>query len=111
MANPQPSSGTTSIRPPASVKKCLLLKWGLLILPLGYLWFHLLDNLRLEWTTDPQYSYGLVVPLLVVGLLLRRWQHIAGRQCSSMAGNPHLAILLCGLLAFLYLPTRLVEEA
>src|SRR5271170_1071982 len=114
MANPQPS-GTKSIHLPgrsaASGKKRFLLKWVLLILPLGYLWFHLLDNLRLEWTTDPQYSYGMVVPLLVVGLLLRRWQHVAGRQCASMAGNPQLAVLLCGLLAFLYLPTRLIEAA
>lgn len=85
--------------------------WVLLILPLGYLWFRLIDNLRLEWISNPQYSYGLVVPLLVIGLLLRRWQHIAGRQYSSMAGNPWPAVLLCGLLAFLYLPTRLIEAA
>lgn len=115
MANPEESSGTMPIhlpgQPAAPGKNRLLLKWALLILPLGYLWFHLIDNLRLEWATDPQYSYGLVVPLLVVGLLFRRWQHIGGRQCVSVAGNPQPVILLCGLLALLYLPTRLIEEA
>jgi exosortase len=115
MANPEESSGSKSIhlpgQPAALGKNRLLLKWALLTLPLGYLWFHLLDNLRLEWTTDPQYSYGLVVPLLVIGLLFRRWQHNAGRRCDSVAGNPWLAVWLCGMLAFLYLPTRLVEEA
>jgi len=115
MANPEESSGAASIhlpgQPSAPGKGRSLAKWALLILPLGYLWFHLLDNLRLEWTTDPQYSYGLVVPLLVIGLLLRRWQHLAGRPCASVAVNPWPAVLLICLLAFLYLPTRLVEEA
>ena len=115
MANPEESSGAASVHPPgqpsAPGKGCSLAKWALLILPLGYLWFHLLDNLRFEWTTDPQYSYGLVVPLLVIGLLFRRWQHLAGRPCASAAVNPWLAIFICGMLAFLYLPTRLVEEA
>ncbi len=115
MANPDESSGAASIHPPgqpsAPGKGRSFAKWALLILPLGYLWFHLLDNLRLEWTTDPQYSYGLVVPLLVIGLLMRRWQHCAGRSCASVAGNPWLAVLFVCLLAFLYLPTRLVEEA
>jgi len=114
MAIPEDLSGMASMRlpgqPPDSRIRHTLLKWAMLVLPLGYLWFHLIDNLRLEWTTDPQYSYGLVVPLLVVGLLLRRWQH-SGSPCASMAGNPWQAVLLCGFFAFLYLPTRLVEEA
>lgn len=88
-----------------------ILKWVWLVLPLGYLWFRLIDDLRLEWSTNPQYSYGLVVPLLVVGLLLRRWQQPAGRYCGSVAGNPWPAILFCGGLALLYLPTRLIEAA
>jgi exosortase len=115
MNNSEESSDAASIhlpgQPATPGKSRYLLKWALVILPLGYLWFHLVDNLFLEWTTDPQYSYGLVVPLLVVGLLLRRWQHIAGHKCASVAGNPWLAVLLCSLLAFLYLPTRLIEAA
>jgi exosortase len=87
------------------------IQWVLILLPLGYLWFHLIDNLRLEWSSNPQYSYGLVVPLLVIGLLLRRWQHIAGHRDPSVAGNPWPAVLLCGLVMFFYLPTRLVEAA
>ena len=113
MSNPKQSSGAASIATnrKSEIGNRKLVEWGLLILPLGYLWFHLINNLRLEWTTDPQYSYGLVVPLLIVGLLFRRWQHLEGRPCGSVAGNPLLAVLLCGLLMFLYLPTRLVEEA
>ena len=87
-------------------------KWALLALPLGYLWFRLIDNLRLEWSSNPQYSYGLVVPILVAGLLLRRWHH--AKQIShgnSCAEKGLLPVLFCVALAFLYLPTRLVEEA
>jgi exosortase len=98
-------------QPLAPDRSRFLLKWLWLFLPLGYLWFHLIDNLRMEWSTNPQYSYGLVVPLLVAGLLLRRWQRIAGSGSGPAAGNPWLAVLLCGLLAFLYMPTRLIEAA
>jgi len=115
MANREASAGAASVHLPAQPENLgkgrFLLKWAMLVPPLGYLWFHLINNLRLEWTTDPQYSYGLVVPLLAVGLLMRRWQHLEGRPGRSAAGNPWLAVLLCGLLAFLYLPTRLIEEA
>lgn len=88
-----------------------LLKWIFLILPLGFLWFRLIDNLRLEWSTNPQYSYGLVVPILMIGLLVRRWQRAGGIRWSPPASNPWPAILIGCALAFLYLPTRLVEEA
>jgi len=108
------SAGTTfltSKAPAGSERSRSFLKWGWLVLPLGYLWFHLIDNLRLEWETNPQYSYGLVVPLLAIGLLLRRWQ-FAGAGCrEEMASNPWPAVFFCGVLAFLYLPTRLIEAA
>ena len=115
MATTESPSTATSLRPAvqpeASGKKHLLLKWGLLILPLGYLWFRLIDNLELEWSSNPQYSYGMVVPLLVIGLLLRRWQREAGWQNGPPTTNPWPMVILAIGLAFLYLPTRLVEAA
>jgi exosortase len=93
-------------------EKNFLHQWALLTLPLGYLWFRLIDNLRLEWSSNPQYSYGLVVPILVAGLLLRRWHH--AKEIShenSCAEKCLLPVLLCAALAFLYLPTRLIETA
>jgi len=115
MANREESSDATNIhargQPETSDKNRAFLKWALLALPLGYLWYHLIDNLRLEWTTNPQYSYGLVVPVLAIGLLVRRWHGAKNRHCGSRAENPWPAVLLCGLLVFLYLPTRLVEAA
>jgi hypothetical protein len=85
--------------------------WLWLILPLGYLWFHLIDNLRFEWSSNPQYSYGLVVPILVVGLLVRRWHQVEGEPWLPPAGSSRPAMVVSGILAFLYLPTRLIEAA
>ena len=37
--------------------------WLLLCaLPLAWLWWVLIDDLRVEWTINPQYSYGWAVP-------------------------------------------------
>jgi exosortase len=92
-------------------KKQEKIAWLLMLLPLGYLWFRLISNLQLEWNSNPQYSYGLVVPLLVVGLILRRWHQamrVAQTSETSVKASWWLMLLVP---AFLYLPTRLVEAA
>jgi len=97
---------------PAGAVKFSALKWALLLLPFAWLWFHLVDNLRLQWTTDPQYSYGLVMPLLTAGLLLRRWQRFSGSplQTAEFKNATLIAAFIIGLI-LLYFPTRLLEEA
>jgi len=86
--------------------------WWVLLLPFAWLWFHLIDNLRLEWATDPQYSYSLVVPVLILGLLFRRWQKYANVPLpASRIGYGGLLVALAAFLVLLYLPTRLIEEA
>src|ERR1039458_7905528 len=119
------------------------LKWALVLLPLAYLWFRLINNLWPEWTTNPQYGYGLLVPFLCLGLLIRRWEKKqkaeSGKQPGEVTspleygkdstghGNftgqgpvkyakdftgqrkQKSTVLLFALLAFLYLPTRLIE--
>lgn len=37
-------------------------------------WFAVIQILWTDWRVDPQYSYGILVPLLVVGLLMKRWE-------------------------------------
>ena len=103
----------------------------LVLLSFALLWFVLISQLRVEWTVDPQYSYGWVVPFLCLGLFLRRWQTIPqnGRQTvegrnekseprpGSPANFSHellkapCLIALFATLAFLVLPLRLVLEA
>jgi exosortase len=73
----------------------------------------------LEWATDPQYGYGWAVPILCLGLLVRRWHHLrtlevnnpdTGTQTAARSPAPVVTILF-GILAFCYLPTRLIEGA
>ena len=48
---------------------------GLLLLALavfGFLWFELINQLRVEWSVNPQYSYGWAVPFLCAYLLYER---------------------------------------
>lgn len=37
-------------------------------------WFAVFRILWTDWTIDPQYSYGLLVPILALGLLLKLWE-------------------------------------
>jgi exosortase len=81
------------------------------------LWFILIDQLRLEWTVNTQYSYGWVMPILVAGLLLRRRtndlpQSLAARAIGqSYTTAVQFVPFLFVLCAFLILPCRLVLEA
>ncbi len=97
---------------PASGVKHPKFKGALLILPLVWLWFHLIHNLWFQWTTDPQYSYGLVVPLLTAGLLIRRWHRFSGFHLQNgELSQSRLLIAFIASLVLVYLPVRLLEEA
>src|SRR2546422_10296596 len=50
-------------------------KTAVLLLPLAWLWYRLIDHLRIEWSVNPQYSYGYAVPFLCLVLL---WQRLRG---------------------------------
>ena len=86
---------------------------ALCALPLAWLWFVLINDLRVEWTVNPQYSYGWAVPFLCVFLL---WQSAKREAPSGKHSAPcSLRLAPCALLfalcALLYAPTRLIEEA
>jgi exosortase/archaeosortase family protein len=84
---------------------------------LAFLWFVLINDLRVEWTVNPQYSYGWAVPFLCAFLL---WQRIQGSHHRPLTTDHRLPTakapssiyyLLIALCALLYAPTRLIEEA
>ncbi len=82
---------------------------ALWLAPLAWLWGVLLNDLRVEWTVNPQYSYGWAVPFLCLFLLARN-----ARSRLPAPGSPlpaPLFPLFCWLLALLYLPARLIQEA
>ncbi len=95
-----------------------LIGWVVLLSALAWLWYRLIDDLRGEWASNPQYGYGFVVPILCIGLICRRWGSLretyaaeagAGTAFSGMGGKVILGAL--ALLALMYLPTRVIEEA
>ncbi|MEJ0090096.1 MAG: exosortase/archaeosortase family protein [Limisphaerales bacterium] len=102
-----PEKSRSSAGPSGNASK---LKWIIALLPLAYLWFQLIDNLQVEWTTNPQYGYGWVVPLLSAGLILRQWP-FPPRVPPARGSAFWLAVIAFMGLAFLYLPTRLIEAA
>ena len=98
------------------------------LLPLAWLWFVLVNDLRVEWTVNPQYSYGWAVPFLCAFLIWQKiqksevggsWSVAGGRRQEDVASVgkgspvsgfrfPIFALVFC---AVLYAPTRLIEEA
>ena len=87
------------------------------LLPLAWLWFALINDLRVEWTVNPQYSYGWAAPFLCAFLI---WQRIQGSHHRPLTTDHRLPTakapssifyLLFALCAVLYVPTRLIEVA
>ena len=74
----------------------------------GILWLELIVQLKGEWWLNPQYNYGLIVPVLVAYLFWKRWQI---RPVPMTPTKPALAILLIVISAVLFLPVRLLAEA
>jgi len=84
---------------------------ALLVVFLGWLWLLLINHLRIEWTLNPQYGYGWALPFLCLYLI---WKKCINLQPAAApisqppaAGSYYLLILL----ALLYAPTHLIEEA
>jgi exosortase len=115
MPLPKQSVSTTTANPeirPTSPYSFPVLKWIIILLPVSYLWFRLINNLWPEWTTNPQYGFGLLVPLLCLGLLIRRWHSYTAMGVQKPVVRRRWSVVpLLGILALLYLPTRLIEAA
>jgi exosortase len=64
------------------------------LLPLAWLWYRLIDHLRIEWSVNPQYSYGWAVPLLCAYLIWReyvttkRHDHKTSQPPDCETGSP-----------------------
>jgi exosortase len=50
-------------------------------------WFCVIRMLWNDWRIDPQYSYGMLVPLLVFGLLVKRSEDSSGPSASDAKGS------------------------
>lgn len=74
-----------------------------------------MNHLHVEWSVNPQYTYGWAVPFMCGYLLWRKLGE--NRNPQSAIHDPVarqsslVALFCCGLLALLFAPTRLIEEA
>ncbi|MCX6968502.1 MAG: exosortase/archaeosortase family protein [Verrucomicrobia bacterium] len=75
----------------------------------GGMWLLLVNQLWLEWSTNPDYSYGFVVPLLALYLFALRWQSWQPPACP--APTPRSLWFSIGFLAFCLFPVRLLQVA
>jgi exosortase len=79
-----------------------------LALVFGTLWIELFRQLQPEWALNPQYSYGWLVPLLALYLLIHAWKlRPEPGPVPSRLGVVSIAILA----AIALWPIRLVAEA
>ena len=65
-------------------------------LVLAYLWFTLINHLRVEWTLNPQYGYGWAVPIFCLYLVHLKRQRSDASDQPLEPGLPHSAIRNCG---------------
>src|SRR5207253_8508223 len=82
--------------------------WPIPIVVFSLLWFELINQLKPEWWLNPQYNYGLIVPLLALYLFWKRWR---GRPSPAPPGASAFPIPLILWCAALSLPIRFLAEA
>lgn len=66
------------------------------VLPLVACWFATIRIIGNDWRVDPQYSYGMLVPLLIAGLLLKRWEDRPAPTIPSRVGRTVGQLVMLG---------------
>src|SRR5947209_12035509 len=94
--------------PPVLTDDSKRLAWVFTICAFGVVWLELIKQLKPEWWLNPQYNYGLVVPLLSLYLFWKRWRTRPAPTASSLRV---FAICVIALAATLFLPVRFIAEA
>src|SRR5262249_16269608 len=82
--------------------------WLIALAVFGLIWFELIIQLKPEWWLNPQYNYGLIVPLLAVYLFSRRWR---SRPPPEPPAVHAFTIAFIFFSAALFLPIRFLSEA
>lgn len=85
----------------------LMQGWPLAVTALAACWLSLFYELHGEWSINPQYSYGFVVPLLGAILCWRRWPE----RPAPSPGNPALAGWVAAAALFWFLPVDVFFQA
>lgn len=96
-----------SIQPASAPSRCAFGVW-LPILAFSILWADLLRQLSYQWQARDEYAYGWFVPILAVGLWLRKWDTRPPARPSPLTGWLTGVIVLA---AVALLPIRIFHEA
>ncbi len=83
------------------------LSWVPLV-ALGLVWAQVVSRLQLEWSINPQYSYGWAVPFLC---LYSAWRRRETLPAPSRPLWPGLGLVFALLAVLAFIPIRLVQEA
>lgn len=81
--------------------------WGHLLL-WAALWLGVIQQLSIEWSINPQYTYGWGVPFLTAYLFWQRWKFRPEPQPAEVNWLPAIG---GGVLLALFFPIVLVQEA
>ncbi len=82
--------------------------WWPVFAVLGILWLLAVRQFRVEWTINPQYTYGWTVPCLAAYLFMERWKRRPPAQGSRSRKVMAFAVIV---LALLLAPVRLIQES
>ena len=102
-----PAADDVHTLPDAFSNRRLLNGWFLAVGALAVCWVMFFNELRGEWSVNPQYNYGYLVPLLGIMLTWRRWRDRPG---AVSGGSAWAIVVTFGSLLFL-LPLTLILEA
>lgn len=78
-------------------------KWIAPILVLLLAWYAVIRMMWNDWLHDPQYSYGMIVPFLVLGLMIRRWVSRPDPRVTNRFFSWIAALIAVASMAFLSL--------
>ena len=78
------------------------------VLVLAVLWLLTINQLRVEWSINPQYTYGWTVPFLALYLFAERWKFRPRTGPTPFAGWVAAVVVVVAATLF---PLRLIQEA
>jgi exosortase len=80
----------------------------LALVALAVCWGFVFNELRVDWSINPQYGYGWFVPLLALGVFRLRWN---ARPGAALSKSDRVPALIAAIALAALLPVRLIEEA